>query len=276
MKIFLTCLILIAPFGNLFAQYQTKEEIIAEGLKLYRSELTSWNASDLFTENYAEKYDQVGGSFSYEAGTGMRCVFFSKAANPTVIATIMFDSSLDIKSGRIDKRERLFTKYETELYLIQFKSIIAMASDLIFFKRYSNTNIVIVPLIEGNSKKTYILTGVKQSCMVIFGNDYLIEFDEDNNIINKKYLHKGIIPVECAKDLNDKIILPGTMHIHNVETGSLPTPTDICSLMLYSKQVNWKQHTIFSPDSVSIWNIETNQLSVLSKYEWRIKHGVKK
>lgn len=277
MKLLLTFLILLLQYANLLAQFQTREEVIAEGIKLYKAELTSWNAADLFAEKYAEKSDDIGGSFSYATGAVMVCVFFSKAVNPTVIATVEYDSMLSVKSGRIDKKERIFTKFETGLYMIQLQSIIAMASDIILFKRYSNTNVVIIPLSDSVSKKAYIITGVKQSCMVIFGNDYLIEFDENNKITSKRYLHKNIIPLECAKDINmDNSNIPGTMHIHNIETGSLPTPTDICSLLLYSKQANWKQHFVFSPDGVCIWNCDTNELTLMSKEEWRMNYGIKK
>ncbi|MDP1726067.1 MAG: hypothetical protein Q8M15_04735 [Bacteroidota bacterium] len=277
MKFILAFLLLFINYNQIIAQDQTQEEVISEGIKLYKAELTSWNATDLFSEKYAEKSDLAGGSFSYAKGAEMICVFFSKASNPTVIATFVFDSNVSVKSGQVDKKERMFTKFESELYIIQYKTIVAMATDIDFFKRYSNTSLVIVPLIDSVSKKVYIITGVKQSCMVIFGNDYLIGFDSYNKIIYKKYLHKNIMPVECAKDINvDVNNIPGTMHLHNVETGSLPTPTDICSLLLYSKQANWKKHTIFSPESVSIWNCETSQLSVMTKEAWRIKYGVKK
>ncbi len=275
MKIILTFLLLFINYRIIIAQDQTPEEIVDEGIKLYKSELTTWNATDLFSEKFAEKSDLVGGSFSYAKGNNMVCTFFSKASNPTVIATVVFDSTVSINSARLDKKERTFTKLESELYIIQYNTIIAMASDIVFFKRYANTSLVIVPLIDSVSKKVYIITGVKQSCMVIFGNDYLIGFDDHYKIIYKKYLHKNIMPVECAKDIDNNTI-PGTMHLHNAETGSLPTPTDICSLLLYSKQANWKQHTIFSPESVSVWNCATNQLLVMTKDAWRIKYGVKK
>ncbi|MBC7384058.1 MAG: hypothetical protein H7296_13920 [Bacteroidia bacterium] len=277
MKFILIFLIFLIPSLQLKAQEQTQEEIIDEGTKLYRNELTSWNATDYFSENYAEKSDEIGGSFSYADSNMMKCVFFSKSTKPTVIATVSFDTTIDIKSAVIDKKERIFTKYENELYTLQLNSIIAVASDNIFFKRYNNTSLVMVPLIDAFSKRVYIMTGVKQSCLVIFGNDYLIAFDENNKITYKKHLHKNIIPLECAKDITvDNNNVPGTMHIHNVDAGNLPTPTDICSLMLYSKQANWKKHTVFAPDSVCIWNCETSHLTVMSKEEWRTKFAVHK
>ncbi len=92
----------------------------------------------------------------------------------------------------------------------------------------------------------------------------------------KKYLHKNIIPLECAKDITMDLQVPGTMHLHNFEAGNLPSATDICSLLLYSGQANWKQHTIFCPDSVCIWNCETSQLNVMTRDAWRSRYSVKK
>jgi hypothetical protein len=201
-------------------------------------------------------------------------VFFSKALNPTVIATAHFDTSMDAATGTLDKKVREFTPYEKELYILQLNAIYAMKSDEAFFKRYTNTSLEIVPLMDSFSRRVYIMTGVKQSCMVIFGNDYLLAFDESNKLTYKKHLHKNIIPVECAKDIVvDNNNIPGTMHMHTIDAGNLPTPTDICSLMLYAKQANWKQHTVFSPENVSVWNCETNQLLVMTKDEWRAKYA---
>ncbi len=272
-------IVLLLLFQNafLFAQDQGADEIVAEGTKLYRAEFTSWNAQDLFSENYPEKSDLLGGSFSYEDHKVMKCVFFSKAANPTVIATAVYDSSINLKTGYLDKKERTFTPLEADLYNIQLSAIIAVASDDIFFKRYANTSLVMVPLIDSTAKKVYIMTGVRQSCMVIFGNDYLLLFDEHYRLFLKKYLHKNIIPVECAKDITiDNNEVPGTMHIHNAETGDLPTVTDICNLLLYAQQANWKQHTIFSPEHVYIWSCEQKQLTVMTKEAWRIRYAGKK
>lgn len=101
---------------------------------------------------------------------------------------------------------------------------------------------------------------------MVIGNDYLLNFDNQNNLTTKKTLHKNIIPIrqEQQKD----VTVFGTMHTHLPETGDYITATDICTLMLYAKFAKWKQHIVISQNYVSIWDCEENRLTVLSREAW--------
>ena len=54
------------------------------------------------------------------------------------------------------------------------------------------------------------------------------------------------------------------MHSHLPETGDFITATDICTLMLYEKFAKWKTHNVVSEKYLSIWNCETDKLSVIT------------
>ena len=68
----------------------------------------------------------------------------------------------------------------------------------------------------------YVLTGPQQNDVVIIGNDYLLTFDNNNRLINKKQLHKNIISISYGKTQEGNTI-EGAAHTHLPETGDFIT-----------------------------------------------------
>lgn len=240
---------------------QRTQPIVAEGKRLYRSEMASWYGTDLFLEAYKNR-DNIGGYFSYTEDDIAKCIFFSRSDKPQVIGTITFDSTYNTQTANVDLSTRAFTSLENDLYTIRRLSLEVVNSDTLF-KSYQNTSLNLIPLISAHEKNPYVLTGTGQHGVVILGNDYLITFSADNKIIDKKALHKNIMPIHYGdKESEDKEMV-GTMHTHLPETGDFITATDICTLMLYQKLTNWKQHNVVSKDYLNIWNGLTNELAVI-------------
>lgn len=235
--------------------------IVEEGKLLYRSEMASWYGTDVFLANYKDRAN-IGGYFSYTANDTSKCVFFSKSEKPLVIGTISFDTTYNVKSAKVDLSERKFSKNENELYLIRKAAFAEMSSDTIF-KTYNNTQLNLIPLINGKDKKVYVLTGPQQSGVVIFGNDYLLTFNKDNKHIHTKQLHKNIIPISYGNEEGNDLKAESTIHSHLPETGDFITATDICTLMLYEKFAKWKTHNVVSKKYLNSWNCETNELTII-------------
>lgn len=249
---------------NLWSQKTPTEEaqpIVAEGKMLYYSEMASWYGTDLFLEKYKSQ-ENIGGYFSYKEGDKAICVFFSKGDNPKVIGTVTFGMDYNVNEATVDLTARPFTKAEMDLYTIRTIALQEVYTDTLF-KTYKNTNLNLIPLIDGKTKRVYILTGPKQSGVVIFGNDYLLEFNENNKLILKKQLHKNIIPIYTNSKEEEGKQAEGAIHSHLPETGNFITATDICTLMLYEKLAKWKTHTVVSEKYMNLWNCETNELTVL-------------
>ena len=260
-------LIIILTFLSLsvLGQYNPTEQaqpIVAEGKLLYKSEMASWYGTDLFLEIYKDR-ENIGGYFSYTDDEVSKCIFFSKADQPKVIGTIFFDNTFEIKSAKTDLTERDFTTNENDLYTIREIALSEIKSDTLF-KTYKNTNLNLIPLINGNERKVYVLTGPQQSGVVIIGNDYLLTFDKDNKLTLKKQLHKNIIPIYYGGKEEEGKQIEGAMHTHLPETGDFITATDICTLMLYGKFAKWKTHNVISKKYLNIWNCQTDQLTVIS------------
>jgi hypothetical protein len=213
---------------SVFGQKNPTEEaqpIVAEGKLLYKSEMASWYGTDLFLENYKNR-ENIGGYFSYTDNDIAKCIFFSKSDNPKVIGTISFDSTYNVKTAKTDLTEREFTTNENDLYVIR-KIALSEANSDTLFKTYKNTNLNFIPLINGNEKKVYMLTGPQQNGVVIFGNDYLLTFDKNNKLTLKKQLHKNIIPIYYGVKEEEGKQIEGAMHSHLPETGDFITATDI-------------------------------------------------
>lgn len=211
---------------------QQIESIKKEGVKLYKSEMASWYGTDIFIEQYQNK-ENIGGYLSYSEKDKNICIFYSNSNKPKVIGTIAFDDSFDITKANIDLTERAFNSTENQLYILRKKAQDIIYNDeTSFFQHYENTKFNLIPLIEKEVSKVYLLTGPSISNVVVFGNDYLLTFNKQNKLIDKKALHKNIIPIEFGEEGEN---IESTMHSHLPETGDLMTATDICTLMLYGK-----------------------------------------
>ena len=238
------------------------QPIVAEGKLLYKSEMASWYGTDLFLENYKNR-ENIGDYFSYIENEVAKCIFFSKSDKPKVIGTISFDSTYNTKTANVDLTERSFSATEIDLYEIRKIALSEINSDTLF-KTYQNTNLNLIPLINGKEKKVYVLTGPQQGGVVIFGNDYLLTFNQDNKLLIKKQLHKNILPINYGGEENENEKSIGAMHSHLPETGDFITATDICTLMLYGKFAKWKTHNVVSEKYLNIWNCENDQLTVIT------------
>lgn len=250
---------------DVFGQVNLNElarPIVAEGKLLYKSEMASWHGTDLLLKEFKDR-SIIGGYFSYTEGDTSRCIFFSKETEPRVLGMVSFDQAFDISTAKINLTERNLSSSERSLFKIRKLALEEVNIDTLF-KTYNNTNLNLIPIVNENSKKVYVLTGPTVSGVVVIGNDYLLTFDSDDRLIEKKKLHNNILPIYYeGKEMAGKDI-ESAMHTHLPETGDFITATDICTLMLYQKYAKWKTHNVVSTKYFNIWNCETNELLVLT------------
>ncbi len=237
------------------------QPIVEEGKRLYLNEMASWYGTDVFLAKYPGR-DNIGGYFSYVNSGLATCIFFSKAASPKVIGEIAFkNADYSVKNANLNLKEREFTAAEKDIYQLRKAAVLAANTDT-FFKTYQNTQINPIPLIDGNNRRVYFLTGTSQAGVVVFGNDYLLSFDDNYKLLTKKALHQNILPIHYGNDEEDKESY-GSVHSHMDETGDFITATDICTLMLYQHLTGWKQHVVVSSKYLNLWNCTENRLVVI-------------
>ena len=270
MKIALSTFIILSFFFKVFGQNSAKKEtsaIVAEGKMLYRAEMASWTGADIFLEKYTDQRANVGGYFSYTDNHISNCIFFSKGENPKVIYSVSFDGTYDKKVAKYESESREFSGRELDLYTIRKKALAVINADSMF-KTYNNTLLNLIPLTENGEKKVYVLTTPQKDGVIIFGNDYLLLFDEKNNLKDKKKLHENIIITDLSKPQGIGTSIIRGMHTHLPSSDDYITPTDICTLMLYEKQTKWEQYIVLSDSYVSIWDCKSDQLQTMTKKEW--------
>lgn len=256
MKFFLIFFALLSVCINAQNLEKLSKEVTEEGIELYRSEMASWYGTDVIKENY-KNMENIGGYFSYLDDVP-KCIFFSKQNK--VVATISFPTNYNPANAKVDLSERDFTPVETDYFTIRQNALIRINNDTIF-NRYNNTNFNLVPMIKKNSKKVYVLTGASVNNIIIFGNDYLLTFNNKNEIENVEKLHKGIIVQDIGnsnKDADDSGV-----HSHVLDNWQQITPTDICTLMLYQKLTGWETYTTISKQYTSIWNSKSNRTFIM-------------
>lgn len=243
------------------------QEITEEGKSLYRLEMAAWHGTDIFLESFKEK-TRIGGYFTYIEKDTPKCLFFSKGDNPKVIGVVSFGDIKVVETATIDFKERDFKQDEKELYTMRTTALQEIQHDTLF-KKYTNTNFNLIPVIYKDERKVYVLTGPKNEGVVLFGNDYLLAFDKQDNLIEKKEIHRNLIPIKFEMEEQDeskKIV--ASVHSHAAGTGEFITPTDICTLMLYGKFTGWKRHIVVSENYVSVWDCINESLVIMTTEEY--------
>jgi hypothetical protein len=268
-KIIFTFL-LICSVVKLFAQHdrltEIADSITTEGKGLYKSEWASWYGTDIFVAKCPALRPLSGGYFSYETNNGLINIFYSKGDTPVVIASVSFEKDFNPNNYKLDTIRRSFTAIERDYYEIRTTALKRALTDTTF-KHFKNTNLNIIPIIRQDVKKAYALTGPENNGVVLFGNDYLLNFNKKNEITTIKTLHKNLISINIKADSGKTIL--ATIHSHLPTSGDFISATDICTLMLYEKFTTWETHYVVSKDYISIWSCKRNDLIILTKEAWK-------
>ncbi len=261
-------------FNRSFAQkkdlVRIADSITREGRILYRSEWASWYGTDIFVAKCATKKELAGGYLSYNSGTGLTNIFFSKGPTPLVLATISFGYDLKPNNYTLDTTSRKLTPVEEQLYTIRQAALAKIYADT-SFRIYKNTSLNLVPIIINTVRRVYVLSGSSINGLVVFGNDYLFEFGTDDHLISEKKIHKSFIPIKINKATTDsaKTTDVASIHTHSPETGDFITATDVCTLLLYENFTTWSQHIVISKNYVSVWDCKKNHLVILTAEAWK-------
>ncbi|GAB6008632.1 hypothetical protein [Dysgonomonas reticulitermitis] len=243
------------------------QEITEEGKYLYRLEMAAWHGTDIFLESFKEKA-RIGGYFTYIEKDTPKCLFFSKGENAKVIGVVSFGDIKVVETATIDFKERDFKQDEKELYTMRTTALQEIQQDTLF-KKYTNASFNLIPVIYKDERKVYVLTGPKKEGVVLFGNDYLLAFDKQENLIEKKEIHRNLIPIKFElEDQDESKKIVASVHSHAAGTGEFITPTDICTLMLYGKFTGWKRHFVISENYVSVWDCVNESLVIMTTEEY--------
>ena len=258
----LTISMLLISF-NVFGQTPITPEIqetINEGKLLFMLDKALWYGTEMLTDSF-QLIDKTSAYILYSQNDQTKAVFVSKDIKPKVIASFTLDSLLNPKTMTIDFKDRKLSLIETNLLLMQQIAMVEIAHDTLF-KPYPNSNFDLLPIITNEYKKVIVITSPTKEGRVIFGNDYEIIFDKNNNIKSKKAIHSGAFPIRYGSiEVNGKKI-EGSMHRHDENTDPMLTSTDICTLLTYAAYAKWKEYFVISKTFLSTWDCIKNELHI--------------
>ncbi|QEC53561.1 hypothetical protein EDD80_103333 [Anseongella ginsenosidimutans] len=262
MKYLVLAFFTICSTIELSAQKPDPEALLREGKKLYRLEKAAWYATDHFLMNFQDKRDSVGGYLSYQGVDGLiYSIFFNRDLNK-ILVRYQFGKDPAPIPEMVNTEMGLPIGDEGDLIVIRQKAVDMLTSNKdSFFTFYENTSFNPIPLIEGDQRKVYVLTASKKQGSIFIGNDYLLEYNANNELKSKRKLHNSLI--EIPFQTSDEQEALGTMHTHILSNHM--EPTDICTLLLYKDYVNWSQHYTIHKDYISILDLKKENLVIIAK-----------
>ena len=248
--------------AEIFSFGQKTNEILEEGKLLCLLEKASWYGTDLFLEKFLHENDRAGGYLSYlNEDNQVINLFFERNDASRIIVRFVFDGS----PVYIDTLNHVATQQEIDLITIRLKTnqeIYKNEND--FFSFYKNTGFNLIPIIRNGEKKVYVLTGPKDSDVVILGNDYLLTYNNENELVKKEKLHNSIL--RYPNKLEGYKIGDTTYHTHILS--DLITLTDVCTLLLYKDYVKWKRHCVMGRKYVTLFDLEKESMTVMTTKEY--------
>ncbi|MEJ6792633.1 MAG: hypothetical protein QNK89_07890 [Lacinutrix sp.] len=261
-------LILVFISFNMYSQ-NTKQvdEILNEGKLLYRLEKGSWYGTDDFLTRFSDKKDSIGGYLSYEnKESKINTIFYSRFNNSKILVRYTFDSLTQTKPIKVDVTNLKILDLEKDLIALRKDAQNRAAKNTdSFFSFYNNTVLNFIPVITEKERKVFVITGPQISGIVLLGNDYLLKYNNKNKLKTKEKIHNSIIQLPYTSEDKNKPTV-ATLHSHIVS--EYINSTDICTLLLYKKYVDWKTHYILGKKYVSIFNLEEESLVIITLKAW--------
>lgn len=240
------------------------EAILAEGLRLYQSERSSWVATDLMMATTIDR-TRIGGYLSYLDGDSVRTIFWPKgtagAVGTPLLATYSFLRQ-DVRVGTGNHRPAgQFTAHEARLFAIRQAAKATLAASPAEYPVAANTSLNLAMLEDGTDTRVYVLTGPTQVGIVPIGNDHLLTFSADGRLKSTERLHNSYLPMGAGASKTD---INSMFHSH-LEAHPFITPSDICSTLLYRHQVPARQHYVIGREYVSIFDIDKQILAIMTR-----------
>jgi hypothetical protein len=259
---------LLASASMAYAQnnlQSTSQSILHEGLELYQLEQAAWLSTDLLEARHYPT-QQINEYFSYASGDSIRTLFIGGRQSAPQVLTEFRSPRTHIRPAttrQLSGRELLAP--EQALLAIRRRSLADLqhvaGAEL---PAHTAFNVVLLP--KGPQVWVYVFTGATpgttQRGVTLLGNDYLLHYKANGQLLTSKKLHPNLIPISRPQT---KQPIQASLHLH--KEGKMPfiTPTDVCTLLLYQKQLPGRTHLVFSKKYVSIFSPADAKLTILTR-----------
>ena len=206
--------------------------------------------------------DKVDGNFAYADGDNWKIVFYTNGEQPKILGTVNMTSDFDTKEAKTDLLPRDWTALEKQLYKLKESSLKEL-QDATSFKVVENTHFELIPFIQKGQANVYVISVSDKPGIVVFGNDFVLSYDESLQILKKQALHKMMSSVayKVGASKNEE----GNSHVIVSDKNEMPTSTDIVVLLMNEEATKWTNHAFISENFIYFWNYLTKEMISIPK-----------
>lgn len=254
--------ILLLALGALCHMHASAQENLAfiadsirkEGILLYQHIQTCKSGIKMIEADTTGRLSLRAADYlSYRSGRDYVLIMPHRSARERPVVTCFrFDSSFNARSVRMEVG-RAMTPHEAGIW-----DLWALAHRMVAeepgFKKVRDTQFMIVPIVEGDRRKVYVLSAPTRSNVFVLGNDYLLQFNEANELISKTEFHTNHLMLPMGRK--------SAGHIHGKNNSPYISATDVCALMLYPKAFDQPSLRVVSPTHISEWDMVNNTLYI--------------
>jgi hypothetical protein len=239
MKYFINFLLILTCFSATSQNLeQIAEEILQEGLELYRSELASWISTDSIPRPERHK---IFGYFTYRDDDRDRLISlyvdstFQKAEFKFIFKEV---GDLEIEL-EFQQYEVPLTEKEKRILTVRLKAqgLTSMWYQTFGYSQIVNPNIIVHKI---EPLELYVIAGAKQSGLLPLGGDLRLTFKSDGELDQMDAIHHNLLPFSTETPEEAEYMA----HEHRGEklAKEYMTSTDICTLLLYRNYLNEEKH----------------------------------
>ncbi len=216
---------------------QLANDILTEGIELYRSERASWISTDSIPE---QDRQLIGGYFTYPNGQYLHSIYVDTTENNAVYKfTFEPIGNMDIELVRTEKNVEL--SIEEKLILEIRKN--ALATGSYWYQSFGYSRIVNPNVIIHKTKpefEVYIIPGTFEHGLLPIGGDIYLTYKSDGKLGDMEPIHNNLIPMEIST--NRDVAYMAHEHKGKRLGKKYITATDICTLLLYRDYLNGEKH----------------------------------
>lgn len=205
---------------------------------------------------------ELSGYITYfRNGTFVTAFYDGDIDSASVKYTTVTPESLNKNEVQFAAKTRQPSSLEKNLISVREKVYEDLSYDTSFYTFYENLGFELVTLERKYGFQAYLMPTSKETGVILFGNDYLLIFDNALEQVRRIKLHEELTSVPVSVEAKGaQVTEMGSMHQHGEKDSPLITPTDVAAILLAKDIVQWDQHMVMSPKFLSIFYLDEKQL----------------
>lgn len=234
--------------------YQIADSIRAEGMLLYQHiQICKTGVEMIEADTTGRLSLRASDYLSYRHGTDYVLLMPHRSSSQQpVVTSFRFDSTGKPQTARMEVG-RAMTAHESGIWDLWHLATEMVKKDP-GFKKVRDTYFNVIPIVEGDSRKVYVLSTPARSNVFVLGNDYLLQFNPGNELVSKTEFHTNSLMVPHGRKSSG--------HIHSKLNSPFISATDICALMMHPSAFAQESLRVFSPTYISEWNMKYQTLII--------------